>query len=407
MGVNKMSKHPKAVPPGWIGIYTVDDLHGIRDDIYGKYILMADLDLGGVDWEPIWEFYGDFDGGNHTIRNFISDHWEYSGIFGWVEGSTIKNLIVENAHILNPDGLSYAYGSVVAADLFMCTIENIKIKDCFVKGHYVGGLSSNIEKCIVTNIEVVNTEILGYDAGAVAGYLYGEYGGMATELKHVNVVNCKTIDIVGSGEIGGVIGIGWRCHVEDCHVSNVDVYNTGYGGGIAGYAWDVSFKKCSFVGTLDTCLDSGGIVGFTHQAEIEDCFAKCHIIVRQKGTYYSYSLGGITADTPFDVVIKNCYAVVTYETHGELKNTVFGPIISIEDENVTITNTYYDSDIYNGTHNGYGIPKTTEEMKKQATFIDWDFDAVWTIKEGISYPFFVDKAFVKCNSVPLNKLIVN
>jgi hypothetical protein len=33
-----------------------------------------------------------------------------------------------------------------------------------------------------------------------------------------------------------------------------------------------------------------------------------------------------------------------------------------------------------------GIPKTTAEMMQQATFEGWDFDNIWTIDEGRSYP---------------------
>ncbi|MGB4482514.1 MAG: S-layer homology domain-containing protein, partial [bacterium] len=36
--------------------------------------------------------------------------------------------------------------------------------------------------------------------------------------------------------------------------------------------------------------------------------------------------------------------------------------------------------------NQWGTPKTSAEMKQQATFTDWDFATIWKIKEGSTYP---------------------
>ncbi len=38
---------------------------------------------------------------------------------------------------------------------------------------------------------------------------------------------------------------------------------------------------------------------------------------------------------------------------------------------------------------GKGQPKSTEEMIQQNTFEpEWDFDTIWDIDEGSSYPYF-------------------
>ena len=37
------SERQETVPEGWIGVYTVEDLDNIRNDLDGKYILMNDL----------------------------------------------------------------------------------------------------------------------------------------------------------------------------------------------------------------------------------------------------------------------------------------------------------------------------------------------------------------------------
>lgn len=70
------------VPQGWIGIYSVEDLDAVRNDLWSNYILMEDLTFDPADfedggrfaggWTPIGTdeeaFYGIFDGNGHVIR---------------------------------------------------------------------------------------------------------------------------------------------------------------------------------------------------------------------------------------------------------------------------------------------------------------------------------------------------
>ena len=53
-------------------IYTAQDLMLIREDPYGTYVLCSDIDMTGVDWQPL-AFYGTFDGAGHTIVNLSID----------------------------------------------------------------------------------------------------------------------------------------------------------------------------------------------------------------------------------------------------------------------------------------------------------------------------------------------
>ncbi len=66
------------VPEGWIGVYTTDDLDGIRNDLNGNYILMNDLIFAdGETFTPIGTqetpFMGQFDGNGYVIRNLTID----------------------------------------------------------------------------------------------------------------------------------------------------------------------------------------------------------------------------------------------------------------------------------------------------------------------------------------------
>nr|NIP53379.1 hypothetical protein [Phycisphaerae bacterium]NIS52357.1 hypothetical protein [Phycisphaerae bacterium]NIU57562.1 hypothetical protein [Phycisphaerae bacterium]NIW94060.1 hypothetical protein [Phycisphaerae bacterium] len=56
--------------------------------------------------------------------------------------------------------------------------------------------------------------------------------------------------------------------------------------------------------------------------------------------------------------------------------------------NPVITNSYWDNDNGASSSRYGGTPKSTAEMLQQTTFVDWDFDKVWDIDEGQSYPYF-------------------
>ncbi len=48
VGKSEASAFQQKVPDGFIGIYNPEDLHNIRNDLSGHYILMNDIDLSQV-----------------------------------------------------------------------------------------------------------------------------------------------------------------------------------------------------------------------------------------------------------------------------------------------------------------------------------------------------------------------
>ncbi|MBR2353208.1 MAG: hypothetical protein IKA76_01740 [Clostridia bacterium] len=77
-----------------IQIRTVEDLRRISGN--GNYILENDIDLGGIQWEPINNFHGWLDGNGFVISNFfVEGEYEYAGFFGRGD-ATVSNLGLEN-----------------------------------------------------------------------------------------------------------------------------------------------------------------------------------------------------------------------------------------------------------------------------------------------------------------------
>lgn len=163
--------------------------------------LTADIDLGGRRWAPIGRmtdtygigesstFRGNFDGDNHTVRNFNIDTVDGiagddtnkgAGLFGAVTG-TISNLKVTNATIVTAHWAGTIAGQIKGT-VENCSVENITIT-CLPEligtswdngdkaGSIVGYLDTN---GTVTGCSAKNVSITGYrDLGGIVGYSNG------------------------------------------------------------------------------------------------------------------------------------------------------------------------------------------------------------------------------------------
>jgi len=99
--------------------------------------------------------------------------------------------------------------------------------------------------------------------------------------------------------------------------------------------------------------------------------------VNVEGTDYVGELAGWNWGT-----ITDCYATGAVEGSADVCG--FVGYLTAD----TIMDCYYDSET-TGRTNSYATGKTTAEMYEKATFSGWDFDPVWGIDEGESYPYLL------------------
>lgn len=111
---------------------------------------------------------------------------------------------------------------------------------------------------------------------------------------------------------------------------------------------------------------AGGILGNANRSTIENCYSDSD--VRTIGSYgYVMGIGGYTTS--------HCYFAGTIKGEGSLCPITGNSCVAC----------YYNSDKIN-VSSAYGMALTTSQMKKRASYQDWDFDKVWKIDEGKSYP---------------------
>ena len=136
-----------SVPEGYTGIYKVTDLDQVRNNLDGKYILMADIDFSSEEnaaenpystrvggWLPIGDavspFNGLLDGNGHKIiglycDDIFSETDTLVGLFGAVGGQGhIKDLCLQNAYVNGDYDRPGQYVGPFAARLLGGTIEN-------------------------------------------------------------------------------------------------------------------------------------------------------------------------------------------------------------------------------------------------------------------------------------------
>jgi hypothetical protein len=160
--------------------------------------------------------------------------------------------------------------------------------------------------------------------------------------------------------------------------------NAGYFvGSIAGFNQGVISACCSSGNIIakDLC---GGLVG-SNLKTLENSYSSCNVTGGAAGGLVG-KIGN--ANSPdINIVVSNCFS--TGKVTGGVAYS--GGLIAYQQGNNNhYTNCYWDTEssemVTSKGDPANVIGKTTAEMKQQATFADWDFDNIWQIYEGVSYP---------------------
>ncbi len=107
--------------------------------------LTADINMSGLDWTPLDGLFVNIDGQGHTISNLncLANATGKSGLFGYLGGSVVKNLNLEN---------------VTAA------------------GEQAGIIAGNADNCTIENVTILGTNYVNYEDIAVYNETYGGVG---------------------------------------------------------------------------------------------------------------------------------------------------------------------------------------------------------------------------------------
>ena len=190
-------------------------------------VLTADIDLKNEEWTPIGIDYtiysgkppyaGTFDGKGHTIKNLsIDSSAQYVGLFGYVDGGTIRNLTVSGS----VKGTEHTGG--IAGAAYCGTFENCA-NQCKVQGDTTGGI---IGFALFGNTLIVRD---CYNVGSITGRNAGGIIGQCNN-RLETIRNCYNAGTVtGTANAGAIIGIYGSDNIYNCYYLEGSVTRAGYG----------------------------------------------------------------------------------------------------------------------------------------------------------------------------------
>lgn len=305
-------------------ITTAEDFVNIRKNPSGNFVLAADIDLAGVEFNGFCNgaddnpFTGSIDGQGHSVKNirltFTSG--ANKGLFGKTSGATIKNIAFVNYYI--DGGLS--------------GVKQIGL---------IGGGSAVIENCAFVGKVVGNDHV-----ALVAGDSDG-----------IEMKNCYAVGTVeGGSQVGGFFGctLEGGATLENC-LSNVNASASfrGWTGGFIGL-----LDKANSTVTIKNCVSIGD----------------CKTTGTDSPKHASPFIGGNGAGDTANAII--------YFSGNIYNNTA---VMDAQDgadwpgKNVTAEG----GDVQEATP--YNPNALTSQATY--TGIDWDFDNVWAMGQGdYKYP---------------------
>jgi subtilisin-like proprotein convertase family protein len=193
--------------------------------------------------------------------------------------------------------------------------------------------------------------------GNQPNYFTGHFDGKRHKITGLYISRSSS-DSIG---LFGVTGSG--SVIKNVGLVNVDV-NAGNGCGVGGLVGanygNGTITNCYSTGSVSGGGDVGGLVGYNCYGPITNC----------------YSTGKVT---------------------GSL---VVGGLVGRVEYAGGVVNSFWDIQTSGWTTSAGGLGKTTVEMKQKATFTNWDFNTVWDIVEGQTYPYLREN-----NQFLLNQMV--
>ncbi len=320
-------------------IDSIEKLFIVRDFPTYYYKLTTNLNLEGIDFEPLCNtgspFTGYFDGDGYVISNVsISGERDYAGLFGYIDGGTVRDLTVNGVNILVNNYVDISVElepeEPVGED------EEPAIPTIQPAVLYAGGLVGYGRNVYIDNVEVTEVSIIGISntvyAGLIGGVLIGEvrnvegkgsiqadssingYAGGIAGYSSGILVNAIVGSITEDSEIinnadenaysGGISG-----EIASGIVSGISVYITIdseaegiFSGGVSGlfYGDAMSSGSVELIMTLNgSTVYVGGIASYADEAEWED-FDVLGSITAQSDTFI-YAGGAVAKSSDLDI----------------------------------------------------------------------------------------------------------
>ncbi|MCX8074236.1 MAG: hypothetical protein N2749_01435 [Clostridia bacterium] len=222
---------------------------------------------------------------------------------------------------------------------------------------YQQGLFGVVQSGSLKNIRITGTAIANEQVGLLFGCLYSGI-----------VENCSAVGTVTGNHVIGVLGgttFNSSAIVSKCYSSGA--------------------SNCG-----GTAPIVGGLIGSSY-GQIENSYSSASVKITDVNSWWG-TAGGLIGRAS-DGSITNCYSTGNVDAPvfpypGDPPPSNVGGLVG-ETSSVTITSSYYDEQTSGKSDTSKGDPKTTALMKMQTTYLNWDFDNIWSISgsKNSGYPY--------------------
>jgi hypothetical protein len=378
-------------------ITNVQQLQEMKDDLEANYILMNDIDASetrnwniadhddnpatpdsAMGFEPVGKFRGYLDGkGSEITSLYINRPVETEvGLFGscLLVNNVIKNIKMDAHYIVGQDKVGSLCGYIEHG-------VTLKIENCVSYGkvigrNYIGGL---IGTMYTEGMGVFGGIKNSYTSGAVRGNDYvGGFAGFCYAERCAS--DCE---VIASGEYkGGFAGV---CVASGCYATG-DVFGSNLTGGFAGSINNC--YECFSTGNVNGNNEVGGFCGSIYSV-VSDCYATGDVNGQNNVGGFCGSLDYVNPEH-WIRMIEKCYSKGSVSGDNDV-----GGFCGFNEREVV--SSFWDTQTSGISASAGGEGKTTAEMMTQSTYEGWDFEEVWCLVEGKTYPHL--RAIEDCDNL--------
>lgn len=319
------------------GVYHIYNAEGLMKwasdaDVLNKNLVLEnDIDLTGKTWIPIGTdmntdgYSGEFDGNGKFIYNLTVDSDAGSvGFFGGLAaGAVVHDVKFDKASVTGSSSNTSTFVGVVAGSS-LGKIEDCNVRNSEVSGYNAGAITGNnslqVNGCNTLDVQVTAT----YAAGGIAGANYGK-------VEYCTLSGNSRIEASGSSSrAGGIIGTSSKesgvltsGRLLKCAVDGATISAT-WAGGIAGENSFGIVAQCIANRVTVTHNSSqptsrlGGVVGYNTRGDVVASYSAYSTIGGQ-GLALG-AMGGIVGYNYYSAA----YVYGCYSTHVSILGTVSG-----------------------------------------------------------------------------------
>ncbi|GHU95467.1 hypothetical protein FACS1894156_5120 [Bacteroidia bacterium] len=192
----------------------------------------------------------------------------------------------------------------------------------------------------------------------------------------IDSLGLKDAYISGQNNVGGLVGNAVSSEIGTCYVSG-EVSGLDNVGGLAGISQNTTVFNSYSAASIAGRNNVGGIVGHNDGATVSNAYSTGAVQGKN-------NVGGAIGYNSNNGKLEYIYAA------GKVSGAsgIGGLVGTNNGAGSPLGSGYYDTQTVDlQVNNGIGTPKSTAEMRQEATFAGWNFGTIWKIDENMNYPY--------------------